>query len=76
MVVKTFRIKMCNKYGKRWPEKLEESEKAMLQSTFKCIKQGTGGYVNTGVRRIIYDKNWSVKLLTEANSEEGTQHLQ
>jgi hypothetical protein len=48
----------------------------MLQSTFKCIKQGTGGYVNTGVRRITYDKNWSVKLLTEANSEEGTQHLQ
>ena len=69
-------INLCNKYGKRWPEKLEESEKAMLQSTFKCIKQGTGGYVNTGVRRIIYDKNWSVKLLTEANSEEGTQHLQ
>lgn len=69
-------ISLCNKYGKRWPEKLEDSEKAMLQSTFRCIKQGTGGYVNTGVRRIIYDKNWSVTLLTASNSEEGTQHLQ
>lgn len=53
-------ISLCNRYGKRWPEKLSESEKAMLQSTFRCVKQGTGGYVNNGVRRIVYGPNWSV----------------
>lgn len=53
-------ISLCHKYGKRWPEKLEDSETAMLQSTFKLIKNGTGGYVNNGVRRIVYGDGWSV----------------
>lgn len=53
-------ISLCQKYGKTWPEKLEANEKAMLQSTFKCMKQGTGGYVNNGVRRIVYGQGWSV----------------
>ena len=34
---------------------------AMLQSTFKCTKQGTGGWVNNGVRRIVYGSGWSVE---------------
>lgn len=54
-------ISLCHKYGKRWPEKLNESEKAMLQSTFKCCKQGTGGWVNNGIRRIVYGDGWSVR---------------
>lgn len=54
-------ISLCHKYGKRWPEKLNESEKAMLQSTFRCVKQGTGGWVNNGVRRIVYGNGWSVR---------------
>ena len=53
-------ISLCHKYGKRWPEKLEENEKAMLQSTFKCIRQDNGGWVNNGVRRVIYGQGWSV----------------
>lgn len=54
-------ISLCYKYGKDWATKLEESEKAMLQSTFKCIKLGTGGYVNNGVRRITYGPKWTVE---------------
>ena len=53
-------ISLCHKYGKDWPEMLEASEKEMLQSTFKCVKQGTGGFVNNGVRRIVYGPNWTV----------------
>lgn len=53
-------ISLCNKYGKDWTEKLEESEKSMLQSTFKYMKQGTGGYVNNGVRRITYGPKWTI----------------
>lgn len=52
-------ISLCHKYGKDWTDKLEESEKAMLQSTFKYLKQGTGGYINNGVRRITYGPNWT-----------------
>lgn len=54
-------ISLCHKYGKRWPEKLDESEKPMLQSTFRCIKQGHGGYVNNGVRRIVYENGWTIR---------------
>lgn len=53
-------ISLCHKYGKDWPEMLEASEKEMLQSTFRCVKQGTGGFVNNGVRRIVYGPNWTV----------------
>ena len=52
-------ISLCHKYGKDWTDKIEESEKAMLQSTFKYLKQGTGGYINNGVRRITYGPNWT-----------------
>ena len=53
-------ISLCHKYGKDWTDKIEESEKAMLQSTFKYLKQGTGGYINNGVRRITYGPNWTI----------------
>ena len=53
-------ISMVSKYGDNWMEYLQESEKAMLQSSFRCMKQGTGGYVNTGVRRIVYGPNWTI----------------
>lgn len=58
--IASYFIGLCQKYGNRWKEKLSESEKAMLQSTFKCVKQGSGGYVNNGVRRIVYEKNWTI----------------
>jgi hypothetical protein len=32
----------------------------MLQSTFRFRKQNEGGYINTGVRRIVYGEGWSV----------------
>ena len=53
-------VSMISKYGDAWMQHLGESEKAMLQSTFKCIKQGTGGFVNTGVRRIVYGPSWTI----------------
>ena len=56
-------ISLCHKYGKRWPEKLEENEKAMLQSTFRCMKHENGGWVNNGVRRVIYGEKWSVRQI-------------
>lgn len=49
------------KYGDDWKEHLCDSSKEMLQSTFRFVKQGTGGYTNNGVRRIIYDKGYNIK---------------
>ena len=54
-------IGIISKYGNRWTSKLEDSDASMLQSTLKFRKDGDGGYVNTGVRRIIYEDEWLVK---------------
>lgn len=56
-------LSLCTKYGKNWKEHLEESPEKMLQSTFRFVKQETGGYINNGVRRIIYDKGYSVRSI-------------
>ena len=53
-------INLCHKYGSDWMDRLENSGQSMLQNTFDFTKVGTGGYLNTGVRRIIYGPNWTV----------------
>lgn len=49
------------KYGKDWKEHLTNSPAKMLQSTMQFVKHGSGGYTNNGVRRIIYDKGYTIK---------------
>ncbi len=56
-------LSQCSKYGNRWMNKLDKSKVSMLQSTFDFIETPDGGYVNNGIRRIIYGENWSVELL-------------
>lgn len=56
-------IDICSKYGNRWMEKLDETEKQMLQSTFRFVRSEEGGHVNNGVRRIIYGEGWSVEKI-------------
>lgn len=58
--IASYFLEMCSKYGNRWPEMLEKEEKNMLQSTFRCEKEGEGGYINYGVRRIVYESGWKV----------------
>ncbi len=54
-------ISHCSKYGNRWLDKLDSGKTPMLQSTFDFVKTPYGGYVNNGVRRIVYGNNWSVE---------------
>ncbi len=54
-------IGLCSKYGSRWKEMIDREEASMLQSTFKFEKTPHGGYVNKGVRRIVYGDRWSVR---------------
>lgn len=58
--IASYFIELCSKYGKNWQKYLPHEEKSMLQSTFKCMQQGEGGYVNQGVRRIVYEKDWTI----------------
>lgn len=55
-------IKACHDSGRSWQKKLARIGKAkMLQADFKFIRQPDGGYLNTGIRRIIYGQDYSVK---------------
>lgn len=53
-------LNLLNRYGKEWINYLEGADKAMMQSSFDFSKLGTGGYVNSGVRRIVYGPNWTI----------------
>lgn len=58
-----FCMEMCAKYGDEWKEKMTKVEKKMLQSTFALKKEPFKGYINNGVRRIVYDKGYSVNTV-------------
>lgn len=58
--VASYFISMVNRYGDRWMEMLEKDEQKMLQSTFRFRKTEDNGYVNNGVRRIVYGEGWSI----------------
>lgn len=58
--VATYFINMCSRYGDMWTMKLEESQRQMLQSTIRMVPVEEGGYVNHGIRRVVYGPEWSV----------------
>ena len=49
------------KAGKNWKEGLDGNETEMLQSTFTLRRQPSGGHLNNGIRRIVYDNGYSIK---------------
>ena len=58
--IATYFIGMCSRYGSGWTRKLGDTESKMLQSTFRYVPVENGGYVNNGVRRLVYGPGWSV----------------
>lgn len=61
--VATYFIKQCSAYGDNWNLMLGNSEDNMLQSTFRYRRSNDGGYINNGVRRIVYDNDWNVRRI-------------
>lgn len=54
-------INLCSRYGDRWPEMTGNAPQAMLQSTLRCVREDKdSGYINNGIRRIVYGDGWSV----------------
>ena len=58
--IATYFIGMCGKYGSHWTRKMDDDQAQMLQSTFRFVQTENGGYVNQGIRRVVYGDNWSV----------------
>ena len=61
--IASYFIELVYKYGNSWKDKLDEGNRKMLQNTFNFTKTPNGGYINNGVRRIIYGDKWSVSEL-------------
>ena len=53
-------LEMSSRHGRSWMDKLEDRK--MLQSNFMFRRENSDkGWVNEGVRRIVYGSGWSVK---------------
>ena len=50
---------LCARYGEDWMQYTEDA--SMLQSTFKLKPSGNAGYINDGIRRIVYGPDYSVE---------------
>ncbi len=53
-------IMMAAVHGKSWPEMLEKSGSEMMQSRTEFKRTENGSYVNKGIRRIIYGKDYTI----------------
>lgn len=49
------------RYKQGWMAHLPEEDAQMLQSSFMFRSKGFGGYVNNGIRRIIYGEDYSIE---------------
>lgn len=59
-----FFIKMKSTYGKKWMENVARmGNTAMMQTDFLFRELGNGGYVNEGVRRIVYGPDYSIRIV-------------
>lgn len=56
-------VGLSAEYGENWKNHLTDGPKDMLQSTFQFTRPAVGGYVNNGVRRIIYEKGYEIRKI-------------
>lgn len=55
-------VSVAQQYGRQWYKKLPEYSHKGLQSDFKFQYSKSDGKVNTAVRRVIYNKDYSIVL--------------
>lgn len=56
-------VNICRIYGRWWPKVLEKYQESGLQTNFRFVREeGSRGFVNTAVRRIIYTPQYSIEL--------------
>ena len=54
-------IRMCSRYGRRWPDRLSGQYIRGLQSNFSFERRE--GHVNQAVRRVVYGPDFSIRLV-------------
>ena len=59
-----FFIKMKATYGNGWMDKVSKmANTPMMQTDFLFREAGNGGYVNDGVRRIVYEPDYRIRIV-------------
>ncbi|HIS22401.1 MAG TPA: LysM peptidoglycan-binding domain-containing protein [Candidatus Cryptobacteroides intestinipullorum] len=59
-------IKLYSEHGASWEKYLESENCKMLQADFDFMKaRENGGFVNSGVRRIVYGPDYSISLMED-----------
>ena len=57
-------VQICDNYGRNWPQKLDTYKMSGLQTNFKFFWDPyTEGFVNSGIRRIVYSPGFKVEVL-------------
>ncbi|MCF0175987.1 MAG: LysM peptidoglycan-binding domain-containing protein [Bacteroidales bacterium] len=51
------------RYGRGWRETLSFGTERLLQSDFNFAREDGEGFINNGVRRVVYGKDYSVKIV-------------
>ncbi|MBQ8061953.1 MAG: LysM peptidoglycan-binding domain-containing protein [Bacteroidales bacterium] len=54
---------LSSKYGRKWPKALDRVDFTGLQSDFKLERTASGSFINTAVRRVVYNPDYSVSLV-------------
>ena len=54
-------VGLASRYQKGWTSHLEDEDAEMLQNSFKFRLNGNTGYLNNGIRRIIYGNDYSIE---------------
>ena len=61
--IASYFIDLVSRHGDSWVDMIAADKQKMLQSTFKFIKTPEGGYINNGVKKIIFEEGWTIKEL-------------
>jgi ABC-type branched-subunit amino acid transport system substrate-binding protein/LysM repeat protein len=51
------------KYGNRWIRALDRVPSSGLHTDFRFVETGNGSWCNTGIRRIVYNTNYTTELI-------------
>ena len=54
---------LCAKYGTRWTRVLDQVDGTGIHTDFHFVKVRNGAYRNTGIRRIVYNTDYSTELV-------------
>lgn len=56
-------LNLCSQYGDNWEEMLPFEPAQGIQANFKFAQTDNDGYINEGIRRIVYGEDFSIKLV-------------